>query len=104
MEEGGDGRVAQREEGTRPADETVWTNDEPVWHWESHKGTAADMKQGSWVLMGDEARRVMKCKHSTSGIRRTRKVHFILDNGMEDIVPGTTKIRTRVHNKDTRFL
>jgi hypothetical protein len=92
MEETGCANPQGGKEGTRQANESLWTSDEPQWQWSTRQGTAADMKQGSYILMGDIPRRVMRCAHSKSGIHRTRKVHFMLDNGQEDVVLGTTEM------------
>jgi|WetSurMetagenome_2_1015567.scaffolds.fasta_scaffold01048_5 hypothetical protein len=62
--------------------------------WDERPVTRAScIRHGSWMLYGDEIRRVVNCAHSKTGTHKTGKVHFVLDNGVEDIVRSTTIVR-----------
>jgi len=51
------------------------------------------MSRGGWILYGDEPHRIVECAKSKVGIHKTMKVHFLLDNGVENIVQGRTEVR-----------
>ena len=58
------------------------------------------MKVGHWIVEEDEFRRIRQFSRSKTGIHRTCKVHYVLDNGTENVCKGseeiTFAIRTRV--------
>jgi hypothetical protein len=71
-----------------------------VYEWTLRDGTAAELKKGSLVVTeAGEILRVKQCSHSKSGMKGTHMVHFIFQNGREDIVQHTEPMKLAIRKR-----